>query len=821
MGKKPDGIPYVDYYISMHLGFCRGPVDRWVGLRVKDKQLFKDEQQYFDSVKISVNEPELFGGNLREGGLVGDVYFMNGEGNSEAPKALANRVGLTPETMPAYRGKTTFFFCGNEDTGTKGFKVGSNMPNVPNIEAELIRNSRQLDNNVPVILSPDDRWRDSNPANIIFECLIRNDLMGGTRDQIDEDVFNEAAYTLADENFGLSLQWNGTGEIEAFIQEVLSHIDALMFFNPYTGKMHLKLMRKDYVREELPGIGPDQCVMDTFRRPLWGETVNEIVVTWTDPRNEKPKSVTYQDNANISMQGQTVSETRDMRGIRNRQLANDVCARELRRASAPLASGMLRVQRSFRKEDGSPFLPGDCFILTYPKYGIVQAIFRILEIDWGTVDKAMVTWKIVEDVWGLDFAKYDDPDDTAWTPPEKDPNEIGVYEYLFRATPASIIRRRAPVPGADRDSYLDDDLYNQIAINTYILPTDEQFDLQHYIAYRPGVNTLGEEEWVSVGEKSVVGHTTLVGSIGQAVKSVITIEPTIGPGTWPKAGFLGMLLGEDEFSDELFTFEERVGEDEEGRAQWRIRRGILDTIPRAWTPGARIIIHANNYNGYDWSPRFADVAERYRFAVRTSLGISEMSNEVTTTRPDRPYRPYRPANVRVGGTMFGAEDQSQKLPDVEEQYPFNLEHVPRQWIIPLQWSRRNRFSEDLSWLAWNDADVPPEPGQTTEIIVRAGAKEIARITGLTGTSYDFDIAQYTYTLTKITLEFISRRPHPDIPEGIVSLQGIKIDLLLYIKGYGSDWDYFWGGWPYTDTLTEIEDADLIGLLPTVAGTVEN
>jgi len=806
VGKKPDGVPYVDYYISMHLSYCRGPVDQWTGLEIKDKELFEDDERYFNNVTLSVNKPDLFGGNLREGGLVGDIYFMNGGAAQKSPQALAKRVDSDPDDMPGYRGVVSLFLCGNDNTGAKGFKVGSNMPNVPPIYGRFRRGSRQLDNNVQVIPTPNGNWHNSNPANLIFECLVHKDLMHGPRAQINEASFNEAAQTLFDEEFGISLLWSGQNSIESFVQEVLDHINALLFFNPYTGKLNLKLLRDDYDPASLPELGPDTCRVKTFRRPLWGETINEIVLTYTDPRNEEQVSVTYQDLGNIAMQGAVVSETREMPGIRDRQLANRTCARELRQASAPLASATIEMNRQNRKPDGSPYLPGDVFRLVYPLHNIAGVIFRVLEIDWGTVDDAKITMKCVEDIFGLPYAMWEEPDDTSWEPPEKDPNDdlFDMVGYLFRATPLSIINRRAPtgITGFE----ITDDLYNQIAINTYVMPTDAQTDLNYYIPYRPSVDTLGEEIWAPLGEKTVVGHTVLVGNIDQAVRSEIVVEETIGPGDWPKKGYLGMFIGADEFSDELFTFEERLAPN-----TWRIRRGVLDTVPAKWNSGAKIIIHANNYNGFDWSPRFADTEERYRFQIRTSLGLSDLSNEVTTVRPDRPYRPYRPANVRIEAVRFGTEDQSQMLnPPVFDIY--DMEHVPRDWEIDCTWSRRNRWAEDQTWLAWSDPDVPPEDGQTTEIILLRGSEEINRFTGLTGTSFTLNIIETTAQMLDMKLRFISRR------DGFESLQGVEIALKLYIKGYGSDWGYLWGGWPEDPFLTGIE-SDMTGLLPGTKGLV--
>lgn len=804
MGKKGGGTPYIDYYISMHLGFCHGPVDELVDLTIKDKKIFEEGQSYSGPTFFDINKPKLFGGNLREGGLVGRVHYMPGRDDQVAPADLASRVSLDRFDMPAYRKIASLFFCGNDDSGMKGFKVGSNQPTVPAIYARMRRASTTLSNNVAIIPSPDGLRLNGNGANIIHECLVNESWgMGGLPSQLDLPSFQATASTLFDENFGLSLLWSGQSEIETFIQEILNHIQGLYFFNPFTGKAHLRLIRGDYDPLTIPEIGPDVADLETFRRPLWGETINEIVLSWTNPENEEEETVTYQDLANIAMQGQVVSETRGFKGIRDAELAATVCSRELRTASAPLASATIKIDRNYHK-----FLPGDVFRFRWPKYDIENVIFRIMEIDWGTVSDSKITLKCVEDIFGLPYAIFDPPPPTEWKPPVQEPDDPALenVQMIFRAAPLSQINPIAEQVGVE----LTDDLYNQIVINTYLLPTDEQFDLVTYIPHRPGVDSLGNADWLPLGEMSPQGHTTLKTGIGQDVRTRITLNEKIGHGDGPQVGYTAFFVGESEFYDEWFVFEEYHGEGE-----WTIRRGILDTVPHEWSTGTKVVIMSESYDGFDPSDRFADTSEIYKVQIRTSLGLSDLdlTPQIGTTRPDRPYRPYRPANVKVGVTMFGTEDQSQDVDQTDGDITDDL-HIPREWEIACTWSRRNRWAEDNVYLAWDAGDVPPEPDQTTSIIVLVGDVETGRISGLTGTSHNFNIVATTETFTRLKLKFISER------NGLESLQGIEIGLELYLKGYGSDWGYLWGGWPNEFALTIIEENDAVGLLPRTSGNVD-
>lgn len=813
MSKKPDGVPYIAYYMSLLCSYCLGPVDSLVNLRVKDKWVFDEDEivVYTDRADFEVNKTELFGGNLREGGLQGTVEFYPGRGDQIISEALADRqnAGADPAKgpldMPGYRGVVSLFFRGNDHTGTRGFALATQNPQVPDIGARFRKADNHLENNVAVILTEDEKWYNANPANMIAACLVDADLMGGSLSRLDLVSFNEAASLYNDERFGLTLLWTGDTPIEDFVQTILNHVDTILFYDPFVGKLKLKPLRDDYEVSELEELGPDDCVVTDFRRPMIGENIiNEIVLSWTNPETEKVETITYQDQGMIAMAGgEIVSETRDLIGIRERKLGNQVCARELRNAVTPLATCNVEVNRI----RAGKRLPGSVFKLTYPLHQIERIVLRVLEVDWGTVDDAKVTLKCVEDVFGMPYAKYTDPQPPIWQPPGKDPETmLENVSYLFRATPFSVISRRRP----DAAGELTDDKYPQIAINTYVLPSNDQMDLQTYIPFRPAVDGNGEAIFVGMGERFPQGWNILQEAlIEQAVVSQIKLDDTHGPGDWPHEGWLGMFVGADEFSDELFVFKNY-----QGNGVWNIRRGVLDTVPRKlpWEVGTIVITHSNTYDGYDWSERFAAAAERYKFRIRTSLGLSSLTEEITTTRPDRPYRPYRPANVRLNGQLFGTLNDAQD-PNATFFLVWDDLHEPRNWTVSLTWSRRNRFSEDQYFYSWDEADVPPEDGQTTEIaILLPNGQEINRITGLTGTSYELDIIAWTGQFRDVTLRFVSRR------NGLESLQGIEMRLLLYWKGYGSDWGRLWGGWPGNGVLTTIEDDDnMVGRLPTVQG----
>lgn len=87
------------YEMGLHLGLCHGPVDEVSEIRGGDRTAWSGS--ITDNAQISINAPELFGGEEREGGIQGAADVMMGGPSQAANDYLAAQQG-TPQ--PAYRG---------------------------------------------------------------------------------------------------------------------------------------------------------------------------------------------------------------------------------------------------------------------------------------------------------------------------------------------------------------------------------------------------------------------------------------------------------------------------------------------------------------------------------------------------------------------------------------------------------------------------------------------------------------------------------------------------------------------------------------------
>lgn len=578
---------------------------------------------------------------------------------------------------------------------------------------------------------------DSNPAHIIHECLTNTEWgMGSPNSAIDMDSFGAAAQTLYDESMGLSLQWTKQLTIEAFISEILDHIEATLFINPRTGLITLKLIRDDYSLSDLAIYTPDNSVVTKFGRKLWGETINEIIVTFTNPENEEGETVVAQDLANIESQGGIVSDNRNYYGVRSKALAAELAQRDLRTAASPLASCDIETNR-----EGWALLPGDVLILNSPEDGIESMVMRVGNVNYGKPGDPTVKASLVEDVFSLAAAEFIEPPDTITDEDEEPAPAAATYIFTLPYFMTIGEISAAILSEVDYPEVFAGVLASQAGSDS------SEFELYGEIADASGGTTIG-----SLGTKTIAVRATLPADIDAEVETTIQSFPdrSVGPG--PIAGGF-MLIGEgDEVDIELcliIAFES---------GGYVMRRGVLDTTPKAWPLGTPVWFIDSDLIFADSTIRSEAEVVEYQILTRTPLGLLDLDDApvVSETLTARPHLPQRPANVKANGDNGFAG-------------PVDLIGVNP---IPVTWANRNRITEDSQILAWDAATVAGEAGQTTNVYATdIDGNVLTANTGLSGTSYNLDPADFLgegqgYIVVK------SQR------DGLESLQGHRIHVLI-------------------------------------------
>ena len=578
---------------------------------------------------------------------------------------------------------------------------------------------------------------DGNPAAIIYECLTNTEWgMGGPASGVNIESFIASAETLLGERFGMSLQWTRQMLIEEFVSEVLDHILAVLFVNPSDGLWTLKLLRGDYEIGDLPVLDATNCRITSFDRKAWGETVNEIVVTWTNPENEQEETISAQDLSNITIQGAVVSDSRNYYGIRNPELAMFCAKRDLASASAPLAAFDLEIDRS-----AWDFIPGGCAVLNYPEHGISGLVIRLGKIDYGKPGAPAIKTTAVEDIFALPIAAYTVPDSSQWTDPSAGPSPMA----YSRVMTAPLYFSLANISPGDIDSFDYPD------VMAAILASQDNHDTSTYELLGQSLLTTGTEVATFLGTKNVLAYTLLPDEMQAAAQSTIAAFDEIFGINGPVVGGFLFIGNAAERFHEIAMIE---AVDEE--AGWIIRRGVLDTVPRTWPEGTPIWFVERTINFLDTSTvRAATEEVKYKLLPRTSLGLLDEASApiIGTILSERPHMPFRPANVTIGGVEFGAVDLSGSSPTE----------------VAVTWSNRNRLFEDLQPLAWGAATVTPETGQTSivRLLDTVDGSLIAEHTGLSGTSFNLPVASFgANEIADVTV--LSER------DGIESLQGVIV-----------------------------------------------
>ncbi len=237
---------------------------------------------------------------------------------------------------------------------------------------------------------------DMNGAHIIRECLTDTIWgMGYPAADIDDTAFEAAADALYTERLGVSFEWDRQTEVREFIDEVLRHIDGVLYVDRTTGKFVLRLLRDDYVVGSMLTLDADtvERVEDASRRST-GELVNTVTVTYTATAKGDAGALTVHDTGLLQTQGGIVSSKLEYAGIGNCYTAAKVAYRNLKVLSSPLQTCTIYASRH-----AADLNIGDPFILDWPPLEINDQVMRVTSIDVGDGLRGQVKIVCVEDTF--------------------------------------------------------------------------------------------------------------------------------------------------------------------------------------------------------------------------------------------------------------------------------------------------------------------------------------------------------------------------------------------------------------------------------------
>lgn len=437
-GKKKKTIGY-KYYFSMHMGICRGAIDELVEITVGDRIAWTGSAEYNTShVEILIDQPNLFGGLKREGGIQGPLQIYFGSQTQPAPEYLSYIHDYGPSGAPNWPGVCHTFFGGEDwyDAGPlfgtlDAYFSGYVCANNPYPKPWAFRVRRVLQGWDGSVFRPDLAviWltgastaghntsiKAMNPAHIIWEALTNRIWGRGlATSMLDEASFVSAAITLYNEGFGLCIRWSKEDEIQSFVQGILDHIAGSLFVKRSTGLLTLRLMRGGYDPNAIPLYDTANGLLEIVEMSAVGasSTTNEVIVKYLDTVNNMQGSVRVSNIASLQQSGGAFNTmTTEYPGIPTPELAYRAAQRDLRAMSDGLRRFTLKMDRRVWDLE-----PGGLIRIQDVSRGIPPTVLRVGKVEDGTLTNGVMTVSAAQDTFSMPSTSFISPQPPVWEPP--------------------------------------------------------------------------------------------------------------------------------------------------------------------------------------------------------------------------------------------------------------------------------------------------------------------------------------------------------------------------------------------------------------------
>lgn len=622
--------------MSLFMGLCRGPVTI-LGIKVGGETVFEgsvDGHGSGVSIVRSIDAPNVFGGDEKEGGIEGKFLFLpggftqdidivdtqiTGSGATQTGAAITGPLsnlapGCLPSIrqsitgpLPSFRGVSTVWFHG---------MVCALNPYPKTWEFQLYRTDLGWAGETPwysdkvaisVTTEDGDVVGAMNPAHMIYQLTTDTSFGGGLPTTLVDDAeWRKTADTLYAEGLGLCGLWARQEQADEFIQFLLPYIGAVYYQSRRTGLLRLRLIRDDYDPDFVPLLAYETGLLgiDSDETADGESVVSEVVVSYKDPVTNGARSVRAQNSAARLTLGGTVSTSLDRPWFPTKDLAFAYAQKELRVASAGLKRYTVRADRRWWKTE-----PGDVVRLFDRKRGIGPVIVRVGDVAESGGTDGRITLKVVEDIFGAPKASYLTAAAGSFVPPVTDPvaaerrvsYELGYRDLLRQLSAADFaalaagdcyVGTAAAAPNAAALSY---DLVTRVSAG----PVWTAWGTSAFCAYA----VLADDITALQTEVSVSAYGDLpdpadavgsAGMIGQEVVAITAYDPltdtfTVARGCadtipWPHVAGSTMWLIDDDVASDRQAYAE--GESVETKLLTRTSRGLLlwDDAPVTTTP---------------------------------------------------------------------------------------------------------------------------------------------------------------------------------------------------------------------------------------------
>lgn len=713
------------YYIGFQMAFCHGPIDAVREINVSDKLAWPTGADYpsaasdgqllifnqaigvyingrppgaaipdssiatgviTGSSQIYINNPNLFGGDDREGGVAGFVNFHFGGQGEQRDPYLIQQLGAQ---VPAFRGVVTGV--------AQQCYVAAMNPYIKPWSIYASRTQAQTDGSAQWYAGKATiNTYDMNPMHIIRECLT-NPVWGKGTDgatEIDDASFVAAADILYAEGFGLSFVWADTRDVDSFVQIVCDHIDGSLYQDRVTNKWRMKLVRFDYNPATIPVFNMSNILaLGEIGRPLPSELVNQLTLTYWNRATRKNDTIIL-DNQPLqdSIGGKINPNDLDRTGIALTDLANRVAARELRTLGTSLLTGRITCNR-----DALALYMGAPFKLSIPKRKIAEVICRVTNIDYGTTDAAGIEVSFIQDIFALPSTSYIVTNPTRWEDPRVAP-ALSPFRYMGEVPYYTLLQN-----------------IGQAGYDT-LTPTGGTVAVA---GTRASQTTYSMQAWMRQGGDAYSNHGTFSHCaecrvpLGGAREETSTLF--VDQQVDPSEIYYGRYAA---WGDELVMVLDYI----HNTNVLVLARGVLDTVPVAHATNTRIMFIEGSQH-LENEEYLAGESVYAKILTQTALGQLRLTSapEDGYTIVGRHIRPYAPGKFRINGLVTPPKGYGEDL--------------------ALTWAHRDRTQQTAYIVQQGENSIGPEVGVTYNLVVKKTDGTVLRtVLGLTVTSWTYTAA---------------------------------------------------------------------------------
>lgn len=677
------------YFMSIHMGLSRA-IDDMIEIKISDRTVWTGNLADSNESTISINQPDIFGGDKGEGGIAGQLKVLRGAADQSILNELAMMYGtviqegyysyedtgdgyysngpkwippvIEPGVVPAYRGVVTFFYDG---------LICSNSPYPKPWSFRVRRTVSGWDGSVwypekATIWLNDNKIKAMNAAHILYEAQTNRMWgRGFSASQLDLDSYKSVADQLYAEGFGICLAWRRQENLSEFMQQIINQIGAAQFVDRTTGLWKLVLIRDNYVIADLQTFSNSTGLLrvEDDNNASNDLVTNLTVVTYRDPITNQDQQIRAENLAAIQKNG-AILENKTYSGIPTASLAGRLAARDMKISQSSLKKFKLILDRR-----AYAIQPASVFKIALPERGIDSIVVRAVRVEHDTITNGEITVTVIQDVFGLPATNYIQEQPNLWQPPMLTVEEIKIksifeipYLFLIKDFSEQQLQIEQSNKGfiavaAERPNglHLDFDIMSKLS-------TDENYRLSGIgnfvftslfngqIAQTSAITTVELIKRIDP-DQVIIGDCALVDDEIIQIKSYNSINNTI-------------------------TFS----------------RGCSDTVPTTHS-NTHIFFFDNISISCDRIFNADDIV-KLKLLPRTSrqkLAIQSAPEE-TVVLKRRLAKPYPPANV--------------KLNDIA--YPTQL----AQKLLKIEWSERNRIEQKDKIVDQLGITTPPEENTT-------------------------------------------------------------------------------------------------------------